>query len=114
MFGALALLGLAALAGGPRRRRGLGDAPALPADVNAVRNEGTTVWLLRPKDFAHPAIAAKVEERAETEGGQWAVVQPGGWAGAKHFKTAKQARTALQAAGFKGPYGKGTSSRWTR
>jgi hypothetical protein len=114
MLGAIALLGLAALAGSGRRSRGLGDAPALPADVDAVRNEGQTVWLLRPKDFAHPAIAQKVEERAETEGGQWAVVSSEGWSNAKHFKTAKSARTALTAAGFKGPYGKGTSSRWTR
>lgn len=113
MLGALALLGLAALAG-PRRRRGLGDAPLLPADVDAVRNEGAQVWLLRPKDFAHPAIAPKVEARAEAEGGQWAVVNASGWSGARHFRTAREARNALTAAGFKGPYGKGASTRWVK
>lgn len=114
MLGALALLGLAALAGGGRRSRGLGDAPLLPADVDAVRNEGQVVWLLQPRTFAHPALAEKVAERSESEGGQWAVVNAGGWSGARHFRTAKEARTALTAAGFKGPYGKGASSRWTK
>lgn len=113
MLGALALLGLAALAGGGRRR-GLGDAPALPSGEPSVANETPTVFLLRPKDFAHPAIAAQVEARAEAEGGQWAVVPSTGWSGARHFTTARAARNALTAAGYKGPYGKGTSSRWTR
>lgn len=113
MLGALALLGLAAFAGARPRSR-LGDTQLLPADVDAVRNEGTVAYLLRPKDFAHPALRQKVEERAESEGGQWAVVPAGGWGGAKHFRTAKEARVALTAAGFKGPVGKGASSRWTR
>lgn len=113
MFGALAGLALLALAGGGRRRGGLGDVPQLPSG-DELRQEGTTVFLLQPKMFAHPAARAQVEERAEAEGGQWAVVPSSGWGGARHFPTAKQARTALQAAGFKGPYGKGASSRWTR
>lgn len=114
MLGALALLGLAALAQ-PRRRR-LGDVPALPSGetVRDVRNEGAEVFLLRPQDFVHPALKQKAVDRSEAEGGQWAVVPATGWAGARHFRTAKEARIALQAAGFKGPYGKGTSSRWTR
>jgi hypothetical protein len=112
MLGALALLGLALV--GSTRRRGLGDVPVLPADVDAVRNEGQVVWLLQPKTFAHPALAEKVAERSEAEGGQWAVVSANGWSGARHFRTAKQARTALTAAGFKGPQGKGSSSRWTK
>ncbi len=113
MLGALALLGLAALAGGGRRR-GLGDAPQLPSGDPVRVPDSTTVYLLQPRTFAHPAIAAQVEARAESEGGQWAVVPSSGWAGAKHFVTAKAARSALNAAGYKGPYGKGASSRWTR
>lgn len=112
MLGALALLGLAAFAGG--RRRGLGDTPALPSGDVPSTSSSTSVWLLKPADFAHPAIREKVAERAESEGGPWAVVQASGWQGAKHFPTAKAARNALTAAGFKGPYGKGASSRWTR
>ena len=99
-----------------RRQRGLRDAPALPSG-DAVRpspSTTTTVFLLRPADFAHPAIRARVEARAEAEGGPWAVVPSTGWSGAKYFQTAKAARGALRAAGFRGPVGKGTSSRWSR
>lgn len=114
MLGALALLGLAALASGPRRHR-LGDAPQLPSgDAPTQPHSSTEVYLLQPKMFAHPALREQVEAKAESEGGPWAVVPATGWAGAKHFRTAKEARVALRAAGFKGPVGKGTSSRWTR
>jgi hypothetical protein len=96
------------------RQRGLRDAPALPSGDAPARPQSATVFLLRPADFAHPAIRAQVEARAEAAGGPWAVVPSTGWAGAKHFQTAKAARGALRAAGFKGPVGKGTSSRWSR
>lgn len=96
------------------QRRGLRDAPALPSGEAPARPPShATVFLLRPADFAHPAIRAQVEARAEAAGGPWAVVPPGSWQG-KHFPTAKAARDALRAAGFKGPVGKGTSSRWSR
>jgi len=113
MLGALALLGLAALAGGGRRR-GLGDVPQLPSGDAPASSSSTSVWLLKPSDFAHPAIKDRVAEKAEAEGGPWAVVQSSGWQGARHFRTAKEARVALRAAGFKGPYGKGASSRWVK
>lgn len=111
----LILLGIgvaAAAASSPRYR--LGDVPQLPSGDAAAIPSTSTVYLLQPKSFAHPSMAAQVEARAEGEGGQWAVVPATGWQGARHFTTAKQARVALTAAGFKGPYGKGTSSRWTR
>lgn len=72
------------------------------------------MFLLRPMDFAHPAMRANVEAAAERAGGPWAVVGPTGWDASRHFATAREARAALHAAGFKGPYGKGTSSRWSR
>jgi len=112
MLGVLAGLGLLALASGRPRR--LGDAPALPSGDAPAPQTATSVWLLRPADFAHPAIKDKVAARADAEGGPWAVVPSTGWAGAKNFPTAKAARVALTAAGFKGPYGKGASSRWTK
>lgn len=54
-----------------------------------------------------------MERQAEEAGGQWAVVN-NTWEGAKHYRTAKDARRALHEAGYKGPYGKGTSSRWSK
>lgn len=54
-----------------------------------------------------------MERQAEAAGGPWAVVNTT-WEGATHYPTAKAARAALTAAGYKGPYGKGTSSRWSR
>ncbi len=73
----------------------------------------STVFLLRPQDFVHPALRAQAAARGAAEG-PWAVVPASGWQGMKRFPTAKAARTALTAAGFRGPVGKGTSSRWTR
>lgn len=111
MLGAVVLLGaLAVLA--PKRRprlRGLGESTEL------VAPGGSAVYLLRPADFAHPAQRAATAAADEASGGPWAVVSGEGWQGAaKHFRTAKEARVTLRAAGFKGPYGKGVSSRWTR
>ncbi len=112
----LALIGIGvalAVLSAPKRSSSLGDVPALPSGEE-LRDEGVEVFLLMPKDFAHPALRQKVAERAEAEGGPWAVVPSSGWTGAKHFPTARQARTALKAAGFKGPSGKGAFSKWVR
>jgi len=115
MLGAIVLLGaLAVLA--PRRRprsRGLGESTELT--VPEISSRDSAVYLLRPADFAHPAQRTAMQAADEASGGRWAVVSGEGWQGAaKHFHTAKDARVALRAAGFKGPYGKGISSRWTR
>lgn len=116
MLGALALLGLGALALAPSpRRRGLGDTPLLPSGdaPSAPPPRAGEVWLLRPADFSHPSQRLVTEERAEAAGGPWVVTRPGSFEG-KHFETAKAARNALKAAGFRGPYGRGTASRWSR
>jgi hypothetical protein len=121
MFPLLAGFALIALAVAPRGRgRGLGALPALPSG-DAVEGEvvddlprASTVYLVEPALFVHPAKRESVAARGTDTGSRWLVVPSSGWAGGKPFATARQARTVLKAAGFKGPYGHGAATRWVR
>jgi hypothetical protein len=102
-----------------QRGRGLRDAEIVQATiVPSVPPLPTTtaaeLYLLRPEDFVHPSRREEVAARAEAMGGRWVVTPPNAWQPIKVFRTAYQARVALRAAGFKGPQGKGTSSRWVK
>lgn len=118
MFALLAGLGLLALVAAPGRRSGgLGDAGAeiVPREANPELPSGASeVFLVERSMYVHPAQKAAVAARADESDSRWLVVPSSGWAGAKPFATARQARTVLKAAGFKGPYGHGQASRWTR
>ncbi len=115
MFAGLALLALAVAPKDRLRKVGLGDAgDAEIAPREADLPSSSEVFLLRPEDFAFPAQKAAIAARGEENGSRWVVAPASGWAGSKPFATARQARTVLKAAGFKGPYGHGQSSRWTR
>lgn len=119
-----ALAGLAMLAYAGRRPRALGDAPALPSgdtptelvarERAALAPSGSTVFLVRPQDFVHPSKRLAAAEKGVRDGTTWAVVPESGWSPPKYFPTAHSARIALRAAGFRGPVGKGQSTRWSR
>lgn len=101
-----------------RRHMALRDAEIVRAVVVPATSLPATsaaeLYLLRPEDFVHPARRAEVAARAEASGGRWVVTPPNQWVPIKVFRTAYQARVALRAAGFKGPHGKGASTRWVK
>jgi len=112
----LALLAFAVAPKGRLKRIGLGDAEIVPRGTifpTEVQNS-TSIFLVRPQDFVHPSRRDEAARRGVESGSTWAVVPANGWAGAKSFPTSRAARHALTAAGFKGPVGRGQSSRWTR
>jgi hypothetical protein len=101
-FAALAgLAGLARLA-----------AEALPAPI-APSAFPSTVYLLRPEDYAHPARRMEIRREAEARGGRWILIGAD-WKPLGFFATAENARFVLKGAGFKGPGHRGLFSKWER
>lgn len=88
-------------------------AEALPTTTGGSPSYPSTVYLLRPEDYAHPAHVAQVRAEAESRGGRWAVIGAD-WKPLGFFPTAERARYVLQGAGFKGPQTRGLYSTWRR
>lgn len=101
LAGIVALAGLARLA-----------AEALPSG-EVTPSFPSTVYLLRPEDYAHPSKVAQVRAEAEARGGRWVIIGED-WRPLGFFATAERARVVLQGAGFKGPGARGLYSVWRR
>ena len=87
---------------------------ALPSGEQAQTSAfPSRVYLLRPEDFAHPLKKAEVRQKALERGGRWVIVGDD-WTPRAFFPTAEQGRYVLRGAGFRGPFGQGTYSRWER
>lgn len=105
-------MNLAALAGlaGLARLAAEAIVPASSAPPTAFPS---TVYLLRPEDYAHPSRVAEVRAQAEARGGRWVVIGED-WKPLAFFATAERARYVLRGAGFRGPTTRGLFSRWER